>query len=142
MIKSPPTSIGIQESHGEASYEGRQTDEMRDLEIGNRWRDMLVEQLSAEATRSFEMVFLDPSPQNVAVAIDRIGGDPVTRAQTVALLAGLTDNSFLSESSELSKTMQHIYASLRDYDERAPVPGDNSVSPSDLQGSPSDRRTT
>ena len=83
------------------------------MELRDQWRAGMVERLSDSATQSLELVFSDPSRQNVVQAVEEFNAaDVVTRTTALEVLSILMQNDFLSESSELSAAMEEIRASL------------------------------
>jgi hypothetical protein len=84
------------------------------IELRDQWRVALVPHLSDPATRSFEVVFSDPSPQNIARVVDQVNAtDAVARERVYHVLSSLIDNDHLHKTSELSEMMKEIMASLR-----------------------------
>ena len=90
------------------------------MQLVDQWRAALVERLSDPATRSFELVLSEPSPQNVVQAVEHLNAvDSVTRANVYDVLSSLMANDYLSKSNELSRAMQEIRSSLRDTEARS-----------------------
>jgi hypothetical protein len=84
------------------------------IELRDQWRAALVPHLSDPATRSFEVVFSDPSPQNIARVVDQVNAtDALARERVYHVLSSLIDNDHLHKTSELSEMMKEIMASLR-----------------------------
>lgn len=84
------------------------------IAIRSQWREALVPHLSDPATRSFEVVLADPSPQNIAKVVDQVNAtDAIARERVYHVLSSLIDNDHLHKTSELPEMMKEILAGLR-----------------------------
>jgi hypothetical protein len=98
----------------DATADNKERETSHAIELRNQWREALVDHLSDPATRSFEVVFSDPSPQNIARVVDQVNAtDAVARERVFHVLSSLIDNDHLHKTSELSEMMKEIRASLR-----------------------------
>lgn len=106
----------------DASAEIKKHQTTHEIALRNTWREALSKHLSDPATRSFEVAFSDPSPQNIARVVDQVNAtDAVVRDRVFQVLSSLIDNDHLHKTSELSEMMREIASSLKIGEGREPA---------------------
>lgn len=106
----------------DASAEIKKHQTTHEIALRDTWRAALSEHLSNPATRSFEVAFSDPSPQNIARVVDQVNAtDAVVRERVFQVLSSLIDNDHLHKTSELSEMMREIASSLKIGEGREPA---------------------
>lgn len=84
------------------------------LALRAQWRDALRPFLSDPATRAFEVVFADPSRENIASVVDHLNStEEGMREQVFHVLSSLIEKDHLHKTSELPAAMDAIIGSLQ-----------------------------
>lgn len=93
-----------------------------EIDLRNKWAAHLTEQLSEPVTRAVAAAASDPTPANIAVAVEQLNSDEQwTRAEVVTILKTLIEKNYVGDLGELETIKVIVEGLQRTGTARAPA---------------------